>query len=131
MAPRSCGHYGVLNTLARSRVNTDLITRNWEDILRVAGSLQQGTVSASELMRTILRSKQPSTLARAIGAFGRIPRTLYMLAYIDDAYRRRILAQLNRGEGRQVSRVRYSMANGGNCASGTVRGKKINSGRWG
>jgi TnpA family transposase len=93
--------YGVLNSIARSRVNTDLIIRNWDDILRVAGSLQQGTVSASELMRSILRSKQPSTLARAIGALGRIPRTLYMLSYIDDEqYRRRILTQLNRGEGR-------------------------------
>ncbi len=93
--------YGVLNAIARSRVNTDLITRNWDDILRVAGSLQQGTVSASELMRSILRSKHPSTLTRAIGALGRIPRTLYMLSYIDDEqYRRRILTQLNRGEGR-------------------------------
>jgi Tn3 transposase DDE domain len=69
--------------------------------LRVAGSLHQGTVSASELMRSILRSNHPSTLARSIGALGRIPKTLYMLAYIDDEhYRRRILTQLNRGEGR-------------------------------
>jgi TnpA family transposase len=93
--------YGVLNTMARSRVHTDLSIRNWDDILRVAGSLQQGTLSASELMRSILRSKHPSTLTRALGALGRIPRTLYMLSYIDDEqYRRRILTQLNRGEGR-------------------------------
>ena len=93
--------YGVLNAMARSRVNTELIIRNWDDLLRVAGSLQEGTVSASELMRSLLRSKHPSTLARALGALGRIPRTLYMLAYIDDEnYRRRILTQLNRGEGR-------------------------------
>jgi TnpA family transposase len=93
--------YGVLNTLARARVNTKLIARNWDDLLRVAGSLHQGTVSASELMRSILRSKRPSTLARAIAALGRIPKTLYMLAYIDDEhYRRRILTQLNRGESR-------------------------------
>jgi len=93
--------YGVLNTIARARVNTKLIIRNWDDLLRVAGSLHQGTVSASELMRSILRSKRPSTLARAIGALGRIPKTLYMLAYIDDeSYRRRILTQLNRGESR-------------------------------
>ena len=93
--------YGVLNTIARSRVNTKLIARNWDDLLRVAGSLHQGTVSASELMRSILRSKRPSTLARAIAALGRIPKTLYMLSYIDDeSYRRRILTQLNRGEGR-------------------------------
>jgi TnpA family transposase len=93
--------YGVLNTMARSRVNTKLIMRNWDDLLRVAASLQQGAVSAFEFMRSILRSKRPSTLARAIGALGCIPRTLYMLAYIDDEnYRRRILTQLNRGEGR-------------------------------
>ena len=49
----------------------------------------------------MLRNTHPSTLARALGALGRIPRTLYMLAYIDDEnYRRRILTQLNRGEGR-------------------------------
>jgi TnpA family transposase len=93
--------YGVLNSIARAQVHTKLIKRNWDDLLRVAGSLQQGRVSASELMRSILRSKRPSTLARAIGALGRIPRTLYMLSYIDDEhYRRRILTQLNRGEGR-------------------------------
>jgi TnpA family transposase len=93
--------YGILNTIARARVNTKLIARHWDDLLRVAGSLHQGTVSASELMRSILRSKRPSTLARAIGALGRIPKTLYMLAYIDDeSYRRRILTQLNRGESR-------------------------------
>jgi TnpA family transposase len=93
--------YGVLNEIARHRINTALITRYWDDLLRVAGSLHQGTVSASELFRSLLRSKRPSTLARALGALGRIPKTLYLLAYIDDEnYRRRILTQLNRGEAR-------------------------------
>src|SRR5205807_3012240 len=42
-----------------------------------------------------------SMLARAIGELGRIPKTLHLLAYIDDEnFRRRILTQLNRGEGR-------------------------------
>jgi TnpA family transposase len=93
--------YGGLNPIARARVPVPLIVRNWDDLLRVAGSLHQGTVSASELLRSILRSTRPSTLARAIAALGRIPKTLYMLSYIDDEhYRRRILTQLNRGEGR-------------------------------
>ena len=76
-------------------------TPNWDDLLRVAGSLHQGTVSASELMRSLLRSKRPTTLTRALAALGRIPKTLYMLSYVDDEqYRRRILTQLNRGESR-------------------------------
>ena len=93
--------YGVLNTIARHRIPTSLIARHWDDLLRVAGSLHQGTVSASELCRSLLHSKRPSSLARALGALGRIPKTLYLLAYIDDeSYRRRILTQLNRGEAR-------------------------------
>jgi TnpA family transposase len=92
---------GVLNGIARSRVHTTLMARNWDDLLRVAGSLHQGTVSASALLRSLRRSQRPSTLTRAIGALGRIPKTLYMLAYGDDErYRRRILTQLNRGESR-------------------------------
>jgi TnpA family transposase len=40
-------------------------------------------------------------LAQAIIEAGRINKTLYLLNYIDDEdYRRRILTQLNRGEGR-------------------------------
>ena len=93
--------YGVLNFLARNRISTGLIERNWDDMLRVAGSLKQQTVSASELIRSLLRSKRPSTLARAISELGRIPKTLFLLSYIDDENcRRRILTQINRGEGR-------------------------------
>ncbi len=93
--------YGALNNLARHPVNTGLIARNWDDLLRVAGSLKLGTVSASELMRTLQGGSRPATLARALGELGRVAKTLYLLAYLDDErYRRRILTQLNRGEGR-------------------------------
>jgi len=93
--------YGALNALARHRVNTDLITRNWDDMLRMTGSLKMNTISASELVRSLLRGKRPSLLTRAIAELGRIPKTLYLLRYMDDeAYRRRILLQLNRHEGR-------------------------------
>ena len=93
--------YGPLNTLARQRVNTQLIVENWDDLLRVAGSLKVGEVSASDLMRTLQAPRRLSALTRAIGELGRIAKTLYLLDYIDDeAYRRRILTQINRGEGR-------------------------------
>src|SRR4051794_7780723 len=93
--------HGVLNGLARQRVNTELIARNWDDMLRVAGSLARGTIGASELIGSLLRSNRPSTLTRAIGELGRVAKTLYLLSYLDDeSYRRRILTQLNRGESR-------------------------------
>ncbi len=93
--------YGALNGLARQRINIPRITRNWDDLLRVAGSLKMGTVSASELIRGLQGGGRPSTLGRAIGELGRVAKTLYLLNYLDDeAYRRRILIQLNRGESR-------------------------------
>jgi Tn3 transposase DDE domain len=95
--------YGALNGLARQRINIPRITRNWDDQLRVAGSLKMGAVSASELIRGLQGGGRPSTLGRAIGELGRVAKTLYLLNYLDDeAYRRRILTQLNRGESRHA-----------------------------
>ncbi|WP_414589557.1 Tn3 family transposase [Scytonema sp. PCC 10023] len=93
--------YGALDKLAKNKINTELIANNWDDILRVAGSLKLGTVSATDLMRSLQRGNQPSTLSKAIAELGRIAKTLYLLSYIDDeSYRRRILTQINRGESR-------------------------------
>ena len=80
-----------------------LITQNWDDILRVAGSLKLGTITPTELMRTLQGGGRASTLGRAIGELGRLCKSLYILTYIDDeGYRRRILTQLNRGESRHT-----------------------------
>lgn len=99
-------NYGALNGLARHRVKTVLIAQHWDDFLRVAGSLKVGTVRASELIRSLQRGGRASTLGRAIGELGRIPKTLHLLNLIADPnYRRHILNQLNRGEGRgRISR---------------------------
>ena len=95
--------YGVLNDLVRSCVNAQRIEQHWDDMMRIAGSLKLGTVQASELMRSLLRSDRPSGLAQAIIEVGRINKTLYLLNYVDDEeYRRRILTQLNRGESRHA-----------------------------
>ncbi|PSU44554.1 Tn3 family transposase [Photobacterium frigidiphilum] len=99
--------YGALNDLARGVLNPQKIHQHWDDMMRIAGSLKLGTVQASELIRSLLKSDRPSSLAQAIIEVGRINKTIYLLNYIDDEdYRRRILTQLNRGEGRHsVARV--------------------------
>jgi TnpA family transposase len=95
--------YGALNELAQSSVNVKKVTQHWDDMLRIAGSLKLGTVQASELIRSLLKSERPSSLAQAIIEVGRINKTIYLLNYVDDEdYRRRILTQLNRGEGRHA-----------------------------
>jgi len=78
-----------------------VIAAHWDDLLRVAGSLALGTVSASALLRALQAGGRPATLVRALGELGRLAKTRYLLADIDDeAYRRRILVQRNRGESR-------------------------------
>ena len=94
-------NYGALNSIARHRINTELITRNWDDLLRVAGSLKLGYVSAHDLMSTFQGSGRTSTLARALGEYGRIGKTLHLLDLADDElYRRSLLIQVNKGERR-------------------------------
>jgi TnpA family transposase len=93
--------YGPLDDISRGIAKAGAIEDNWNDMLRMAGSLKLGTVRASELMKTLLKSDRPSGLAKAIKEAGRINKTLYLLNYIDSQeYRRRILTQLNRGESR-------------------------------
>ena len=99
--------YGALDELAAQRINVKLTIQHWEDLLRLAGSLKLGTVQAAGLIRTLQTKDRPTKLARALEELGRLIKTLYLLRFIDDeAYRRRILVQLNRGEGRhQLARV--------------------------
>ena len=91
--------YGPLNGLARNRINIDLVTQNWEDMLRLVGSLKLGRIHAGAIMRVLQVKGRPTTLARALAELGRVIKTLHMLGYIDSKEkRRRILTQLNRQE---------------------------------
>lgn len=93
--------YGEFNVVAKSRIKTALIARHWDDLLRLAGSLKLGKVPATGIMRILQLGDSPTRLAQALAEFGRLEKTLYTLAYLDDeAQRRTTLTQLNRGEGR-------------------------------
>ena len=95
--------YGALDRLACDRINTKLIVEQWEDLLRLAGSLKLGVAQASGLMRTLQTNNSPTRLARALAELGRIIKTVHLLNFFDDEdYRRRILVQLNRGESRHM-----------------------------
>ena len=93
--------YGKFNELPRHKANTSLIAQQWDDLLRLAGSLILGLVPATEIMRTLQVGERPTRLAQALAELGRIEKTLHILSYIDnETMRRSILTQLNRGETR-------------------------------
>jgi TnpA family transposase len=102
--------YGNLNVVSQHRVKLQRIAPHWDDMLRLGGSLLQGRVPATGIMRTLQIGDNPTRLAQGIAEFGRIDKTLHSLRFIDDKdMRRGTLTQLNRGEGRHsVARVVFS-----------------------
>jgi TnpA family transposase len=102
--------YGKLNVVSQHRLKLQRIAPHWDDMLRLSGSLLQGRVPATGIMRTLQVGDNPTRLAQAIAEFGRIDKTLHSLRYIDDQNMRRgTLTQLNRTEGRHgIARVVFS-----------------------
>lgn len=91
--------YGPLGAIAEGTINTKLITDNWEDLIRLAGSLKLGHLKAAGVTRILQVRDRPTTLAKALTQLGRLIKTMHILNYIDDAeFRREILVQLNRQE---------------------------------
>src|SRR5262249_48337775 len=67
-----------------------------------AGSLATGTVRAYDLLRMLSRDGRPSRLGQAFAEYGRIAKSLHLLADIDvdETYRRQMGAQLTIQESR-------------------------------
>ena len=93
--------YGDLNNIARSKINTNLITEYWDEILRFIGSIKLGKVKAVDAMRVIARNGSLGGLGNAIQEIGRIAKTLYLLDYVnDEATQRRVHLVLTHHETR-------------------------------
>jgi TnpA family transposase len=93
--------YGPLNSAARGRIDLDRVRRHWQDILRVIASIYTGAVRAYDVVRMLQRDGSPTPLGEAIASYGRIFKSLHILAYIDDdTYRRDIKGVRNLQEGR-------------------------------
>ncbi|WP_007517809.1 Tn3 family transposase [Pseudofrankia saprophytica] len=93
--------YGPLNPLTRDRINLGQIAANWDDVLRVAGSLHSGTIKASEVLRVLAPGGKPTPTGKAIMEIGRLDRSAYLSTYFaDELLRRRVNTQLNRQESR-------------------------------
>lgn len=95
--------YGAFNDAARGRVDLERIERNWEDVLRIIGSIHTGAVRAYDVIRMLSRDGRPTVLGDAIAHYGRIAKTLHILRLADEpSYRRQIKAQANLQEGRHA-----------------------------
>lgn len=91
--------YGAVESAVRGILNKNLIFQNAEILLRIAGSLKSGSVTASLLISKYLSYPRENSAVRALKEWGRLIKTVSILEYIlDDNQQRRITAQLNKGE---------------------------------
>ncbi|HAZ1113850.1 TPA: Tn3 family transposase, partial [Enterococcus faecium] len=91
--------YPKLEAILRGQINTKVIKENYEDVLRLAHSIREGTVSASLIMGKLGSYSRQNSLATALREMGRIEKTIFILNYIsDESLRRKIQRGLNKGE---------------------------------
>jgi TnpA family transposase len=103
MPGEPAGDYGPLNAIARNKINLDKVVTWWPDMLRVAVSLITNQVRAYDLLRVFGREGRMSPLGQAFAEYGRIDKTMHLLALcdpVDDTYRRRMNRQLTVQESR-------------------------------
>ena len=104
----------------KGRINRDRILNNWDDLLRVAGSLKRGWVTSSLLIGKLQSYPRKNRLTRALQEYGRLVKTIFILRYLEsEPLRRRIHAQLNKGEALHGLREFLLFAN-----KGTLRKKQ-------
>ncbi len=91
--------YPKLEAILRGQINIKVIKENYEDVLRLAHSIREGTVSASLIMGKLGSYSRQNSLATALREMGRIEKTIFILNYIsDESLRRKIQKGLNKGE---------------------------------
>jgi len=96
-------HYPALACVIGEKLNTKLMMAQWPEILRLAASIKQGTVTASLILRKLANYPRQNSLAVALRELGRLERTLFTLTWLlDPALRQRVTAGLNKGEAKNT-----------------------------
>jgi hypothetical protein len=80
------GHWGAGSTSSSDgqRFRTKQITAHWDEVLRLASSIQQGTVTASLMLRKLGAYPRQNALALALREIGKLERTLFLLEFIQN-----------------------------------------------
>ena len=95
--------YPTLTSMIGGSVNVRHIRAHWEEILRLAASIKQGTVTASLMLRKLGSYPRQNGLAVALRELGRIERTLFTLDWMQNVeLRRRVQIGLNKGEAKNA-----------------------------
>jgi len=95
--------FPALAGLIGGTINSKLIAAQWQEVLRLATSIRQGTVTASLILRKLGSYPRQNSLAAALREIGRIERTLFTLEWLQSPdLRRRVQVGLNKGEAKNA-----------------------------
>lgn len=101
--PKGDAAYDGLKPMIGGTLNIKHVRTHWDEILRLATSIKQGTVTASLMLRKLGSYPRQNGLAVALRELGRIERTLFILDWLQSVeLRRRVHAGLNKGEARNA-----------------------------
>ena len=101
--PKGEAAYDALKPMIGGTLNIKHVRAHWDEILRLATSIKQGTVTASLMLRKLGSYPRQNGLAVALRELGRIERTLFILGWLQSVeLRRRVHAGLNKGEARNA-----------------------------
>lgn len=110
--------YPHVEPLLKATLNEKFMLDNYDEILRVAGSLQLGYVTASLFISKLQARPQQNILTRVLQEYGKLEKTIFILRYIQDpVFRRVINLQLNKGERVHELRQFIHFANEGKIRS--------------
>lgn len=85
--------------LPQGYINTHLIKKHWNDILRFIASIKLKETTASQLFKRLSSYSNQHPLYKALKEFGKIIKSIYLLKYIDSLeLRQTIEKQLNKVE---------------------------------
>jgi TnpA family transposase len=97
------GEYPSLESMTGGTIQKTHILTHWEEVMRLAASINQGTATASLLLRKLGSYPRQNGLAVALREIGRVERTLFILQWLQDSeLRRRVHVGLNKGEARNA-----------------------------
>ena len=101
--PKGEAVYEALKSMIGGTLNIKHVRAHWDEILRLATSIKQGTVTASLMLRKLGSYPRQNGLATALRELGRVERTLFILDWLQSVeLRRRVHAGLNKGEARNA-----------------------------
>ncbi|MEM9009033.1 MAG: Tn3 family transposase [Cyanobacteria bacterium P01_F01_bin.86] len=110
--------YPKLKDHVQEVIQKERFLPDWDEMLRLVGSLKTGWVTASLIVQKLQAFPRKHPLMRALQEYGKLPKTIHILRwYADEANRRRLNRQLNKGEALHSLRSHLFFANQGELRS--------------